>query len=94
MKYQWTGWITHVPGQELPSGTYALFEFCGANPYRDGTSPFVPFQVEGMVTKDMRGCPAWKMVDDHGPGYCRIIRYKLRSAAAEEENETTLELVN
>lgn len=81
-KYQWTDWITHVPGQQFVVGTYGLFEFIGSAPVRKGTKPYVPYQVEGQITAAQRNHPCWFMTDNDG-SHCRVIRYKLRSEATE-----------
>lgn len=89
MKYQWTDWITHVPGQELLPGTYALCEFVGAR--RRGGKPFLD---EGMIRTEMKGHPCWRMTDPHGVAV-QLLRYKLRSIAEENEvvSERELDLV-
>jgi hypothetical protein len=85
-KYQWTDWITHVPGQEMPVGTYGIWEQQG-NRLHGGE----PFQLERMITAAQKGHPVWRMTD--GDGYaCRLLRYKLRSIAAEDETVEQLEL--
>lgn len=85
-KYQWTDWITHIPGQELPAGAYGIFEFCGDDPARFGTKPGVPYEVEGAITPALRGHPCWRMTNDSG-SHCRLIRYKLRSESCEAEHD-------
>jgi hypothetical protein len=83
MKYQWTDWITHVPGQELLPGTYGLFEFQGKTRNRGR-----PYTKEGLITAEHRGHPVWRATK---PGerigkesWSVLRRYKLRSIAAEE----------
>ena len=49
-KYEWTDWITHIPGQELPAGLWGQFEFLGR--YANGGKPYVQ---EGLITKEHRG---------------------------------------
>lgn len=90
-KYIWTDWIKHTPGHELPSGLWCLFEFIGADPDRPGTEPYVPYQMEGVVTPDMRRHPTWHMTGDTGT-HCRLVRYKIRVEAYEQEQEQEAEL--
>lgn len=87
MKYQWTDWITHIPGQELPNGAYALFEFHGR--WRNGGEPY---QSEGIVTPKMRGHRSWYATHSGERGYAMIRRYKLRSVAEENVMERKREL--
>jgi len=86
MKYQWTDWITHVPGQQLPVGTYGIWEQVG----RSG----VPFQTEAMITAKQKNHPSWFMTDQFGKAKM-LLRYKLRSIAEENEvvSERELDLV-
>lgn len=84
MKYQWTDWITHVPGQELVPGTFGLFEFVGK--YRNGG---VPYQKEGMITSKHRGHGSWHVTCPGERRAAMLTRYKLRSIA--EENEVVSE---
>jgi hypothetical protein len=86
MKYQWTDWITHVPGQELLIGTYALFEFQGTT-----KNAGQPYEKEGAVTAAHNGHPCWRLSEPNGR-WCRINRYKLRSIAIEETAERELEV--
>ncbi len=92
MAYQWTDWITHVPGQQLWVGAYALCEFVGACPTRKGALPYVPYQVEGLITSEHLNHPVWRMTDVNGT-HCKLLRYKLRSVVddqtAEQRNELT-----
>ena len=85
-KYQWTDWITHVPGQRLPAGSHGLFEFHGAR--RNGG---VPYAEEGTVTPEMKSHGCWFETDINGR-YCVLVRYKLRSIALEDEQSAEREL--
>ena len=89
MKYQWTDWITHVPGQELLPGTYGLFEFHGLN--RNGGEPYA---VEGAITSAHRKHGSWYATTPGENEWCMIIRYKLRSIAEESEQSAERELEN
>jgi hypothetical protein len=86
MKYQWTDWITHVPGQQLPVGTYGIWEQVG----RSG----VPHQTEAMITAAQKNHPTWFATDRFGKAKM-LTRYKLRSIALEDETIASagLELV-
>lgn len=79
--YEWTDWITHVPGQELPAGMYGIFEFLGSR-----TNGGVPWTNEGQITHAMRGHGAWKADNPHGK-YAMMLRYKLRFLSEEAEHE-------
>lgn len=83
MKYQWTDWITHVPGQRLPIGTHGLFE------ERDRYGNI--YVRAGTVRKSTFEAANWDMTDEFGT-HRMITRYKLRSVAAEHENEVEREL--
>jgi hypothetical protein len=83
MKYQWTDWITHVPGQQLPIGTYGIWEQVG----RSG----IPFQTEAMITAEQKNHPTWSMTDRYGIAL-QLLRYKLRSIADENEVVSEREL--
>lgn len=85
MKYQWTDWIEHVPGQELPVGTYGLWEFHGGF-----TNGGVPFAKEGALTAKHKGHGCWYATDLYGT-HCVIRRYKLRSIADETVEKRELE---
>lgn len=93
MKYQWTDWITHVPGQQLLCGTYVLVEFVGDRPARPGTKPGVPFYAEGVITADHKNHPCWSMTGTSGIAV-RIVRYKLRSEVSEVEILDKMEAAN
>lgn len=86
MKYQWTDWITHVPGQQLPVGTHGIWEFVG----RDG----VASEKEGTLNSSHRNHPCWFADNPYGMAKM-ITRYKLRSIAEENEvvSERELDLV-
>lgn len=77
-KYQWTDWITHVPGQELPNGTYGIFEFHG----RLG-STVQRYTVEGEITAEHKGHGSWHATVPGVGLYAVLERYKLRSVADE-----------
>lgn len=83
MKYQWTDWIEHIPGQELVNGTYAIFEFQGA--HRNGG---LPYQKEGAVTPSMKGHGTWHATSPGANEYAMLLQYKLRSVS-EEIDDTT-----
>lgn len=89
-KYQWTDWITHVPGQEMPAGTYGLWEFRGR---LHGTVQ--TYEAEGMITAAHRGHGTWYATIPGFGLYATLTRYKLRSVADETEadvaNERELE---
>lgn len=89
MKYQWTDWIMHVPGQRLLSGMHILVEEIGYI----GTSG-KPRTIEGTLSAKSVKAPNWDMVDQYGT-HTMITRYKLRSIADETEvvNERELDLV-
>lgn len=82
MKYEWTDWITHVPGQQLPVGLYVLFEFhcysrnCGQ-----------PYTKEGFVTAEMRSHASWYAKSPADQFACMIRRYKLRIIADEQSQQ-------
>jgi hypothetical protein len=77
MKYQWTDWITHVPGQVLPPGIHVLCEFqCLSK--NNGR----PYTRAGLITPIMRGWPG--KVTKPTKRRCMLRRYKLRSIATEE----------
>jgi len=78
MKYQWTDWITHVPGQQMPVGTYGIWEQVG----RSGR----PFETEAMITASQRNHATWFATHPNG-GCLQLLRYKLRSIAEEREVE-------
>lgn len=84
-KYQWTDWITHVPGQQLPIGTYGLWEQVG----RSG----IPQQTEASITAAQKNHPTWFETGPNGKAKM-LTRYKLRSIALEDEQtaERDLEL--
>lgn len=84
-KYQWTDWITHVPGQQLPVGTYGLWEQVGPS--------LVPHQTEALLTTAQKDHPTWFAADPYGCAKM-LTRYKLRSIALEDEatQERELEL--
>jgi hypothetical protein len=86
MKYQWTDWITHVPGQRLPIGTHGLFE----EKNRHGNLS----QREGTIRRSTFEAANWDMADEFGT-HTMITRYKLRSIAeeAEQVSERELDLV-
>lgn len=84
MKYQWTDWITHVPGQQLPIGTYGIWEQMG----RDGR----PFETEAVLTAEQRNHPTWFATNPYGHAKM-LTRYKLRSIADETETVRDLALV-
>jgi hypothetical protein len=86
MKYQWTDWITHVPGQEMPAGTYGLWEFHGR---RNGKLKI--YATEGLITAAQNGHGCWYATVPGKGGYCVLTRYKLRSIAQEIEAEATRE---
>jgi hypothetical protein len=85
MKYQWTDWIEHVPGQELLPGTHGIFECVGR---RNGG---VPYRQEYTVTTKERGHPCWHLDNPNG-SHVMILRYKLRSIAEEQTAESELEV--
>lgn len=87
MKYQWTDWITHVPGQEMPAGTHGIWEVYGTRSYGG-----VPKQWEATITSAFKGHPCWYATDPSGPA-CVLTRYKLRSIAEETETVRDLALV-
>lgn len=86
-RYEWTDWITHVPGQRLPNGTYGLFEFVGK--YRDSGKPI---EREGVITPARRDCPLWDVTNANDPGWCMLTRYKLRTEFDEVAVEREWEL--
>ena len=86
-KYQWTDWITHVPGQEMPAGTYGLWEFHGRV---DGVICLT--EKEGMISSAHKGHGCWHATVP-GVGRCMVLtRYKLRSIALEDEQSAEREL--
>ena len=87
MKYDWTDWINHTPGQELPAGLYGIFEFFGSR-----TNGAAPFTIEGVTTIKMRGHGSWHATHPDG-AYLMLLRYKLRSASEEVESSVELETV-
>lgn len=87
MKYEWTDWIKHTPGQELPVGLYGIFEFHGSR-----TNGGVPFTIEGVTNSKMRGHGCWRATHPDGL-YMMLLRYKLRSTSEEVENSIELEAV-
>lgn len=89
MKYQWTDWITHVPGQRLLPGMHVLVEEIG----HIGTHG-TPQTVEGRLDAKSANASNWDMTDEFG-SHTMILRYKLRSIAEENEvvSERELDLV-
>lgn len=86
MRYEWTGWIEHTPGQELPAGLYVRFEFQGYS--RNGGKPY---ELEGTITPAMRGHGCWYAASPGDEGYCMVRRYKIRAAFEEAETGAELE---
>lgn len=87
MKYQWTDWITHVPGQQLPVGTYGIWEFLGTT-----RNAGLPYEVEATITAKQRGHPVWWCDNPNERKWCQLLRYKLRSVAEEAEVSAEREL--
>lgn len=79
-KYDWTDWITHVPGQELPAGFYGRFEFQGST--RNGGLPYVK---EGGITPAMKGNLVWRATYPGEFNVCLLRRYQLRIDLEEAE---------
>lgn len=83
MKYQWTDWITHVPGQEMPVGTYGIWEQLD----KHGRVT----QTEAAISTAQVGHPTWRMANPFGEAK-QLTRFKLRSIAAEHEDEVERKL--
>lgn len=89
MRYDWTDWITHVPGQELPAGMYGMFEFHGLR-----RNCGIPYITEGVITPQMRGHKTWHATSPGERGHAMLLRYKLRvvcetaTAIVSRETET------
>jgi hypothetical protein len=68
-KAKWTGWIAHVPGQEVPPG----FEIKVETINRHGVLKV----GSGVTSRETVGHGCWHAKDQYGP-YTMITRYKLR----------------
>ena len=87
MTYEWTDWIEHVPGQELPVGFYVLCEFVGYS--RNGGEPY---EKEGPITAECKGHPSWYAKTPFEKGVM-IKRYKIRVEREEVDIAREQELV-
>lgn len=85
-KEQWTDWIDHTPGQELPPGLYVRFEFLGK--WRNGGKPYV---LEGLITPAMRGHGCWHAKHPGEENFCMVRRYQIRALYEEQEVSAELE---
>ena len=82
-RYQWTDWITHVPDQQRPVGTYGIWEQVG----RSGLAT----ETEAMITPAQKNHATWFAATPYGKAKM-LTRYKLRSIAVEDETEAAREL--
>lgn len=78
-EYEWTDWITHIPGQELLAGMYVRCEFLGYT--RNGGKPYTR---EGLVDQKHRGHGVWYERNPYGK-YVMLLRYKIRIESDEQE---------
>jgi hypothetical protein len=78
-KYEWTDWITHVPGQRPLVGLYIRAE-CHGKYCRGGK----PYTTEGIVTSGHLKNPCWAMADIDGIAV-KVLRYKIRVQSEDQE---------
>ena len=78
-RYEWTDWIAHTPGQELPIGLYIMAEHWGSR--TNGGRPYIE---EGLLSPRQRGHGSWHARNPDGD-CSMIIRYRIRIVVDEAE---------
>lgn len=78
-KAEWTDWITHTPGQEVPPGFEIEVELLG----RRGDVVI----ERGITNQKTKGHRCWHARDQFG-SHRMVTRYRLRVIAEEAESET------
>lgn len=74
-KEKWTDWISHAPGQEVPSGFEIEVEYLDRNNVKS--------KARGVTGLRTKGHPCWKAADQYG-SVKMITRYRLRIIEAKD----------